>query len=251
MKAMILAAGYGTRLGELTQQIPKPMLPLDGEPLLSHTIRYLAGYGFDEIAINLHYRPEAITEYFGDGRSFGVRLHYSHEPELLGTAGGVKNVEGFFSDVEDFLVIYGDLFLEQDLSALWRSHLASGASATLLLHRGRSNSLVQMDEQGRIVAFVERPTAEERQAHPYPWVNSGVQVLTHTALSHLKPGAFADLPKDVYIPRLREVPIHGFPLTGFRIAIDSRERYAEAQQAALQTRTAGRLTVPQATPKAA
>jgi NDP-sugar pyrophosphorylase family protein len=236
MKAMVLAAGYGTRLGELTREVPKPMLPLAGEPLLAHTLRYLAGHGFDEVMVNLHFMPEMIRGYFGNGARWGVRLHYVEEKELLGTAGAVKNVESFFRDVDDFLVIYGDLLIDQDLGALLERHRASRAWATLLLHRGRSNSLVQMNEAGRIVAFLERPSPEERQAHPYPWVNSGAQVLTPRALAGLAPGRFADLPRHVYVPHAPTAPLYGCPLTGFRLAIDSPERYEDAQRAVVDGR---------------
>jgi len=79
MKAMVLCAGYGTRLGDLTKEMPKPMLLIAGQPLLAYTLRYLAHYGFDQVAINLHHKPEVITNYVADGSQFGVRVHYSYE----------------------------------------------------------------------------------------------------------------------------------------------------------------------------
>jgi mannose-1-phosphate guanylyltransferase len=96
MKAMVLSAGYGTRLGDLTREIPKPMLDVNGHPILTYILANLKKHGFTEVAINLHFRPELIREYFGDGKNIGLRLTYSYEPELLGTAGGVKNVQPFF-----------------------------------------------------------------------------------------------------------------------------------------------------------
>ncbi len=237
MKAMILAAGYGTRLGALTQRLPKPMLPLGDEPLIVYTIRYLASHGFDDLVINLHFQGRLVADFLGDGSSLGVRIAYSWEKELLGTAGGVRNVLDSFRGSREFLVIYGDLLIDQDLGAMVDFHRKRGAAATLFLHRRQgSNSLVEMDDAGRIVAFIERPTEEERRRNPYPWVNSGVQLLTPLLLARLVPGSFADLPKDVYIPNLRELPIFGFPLTGFRIAIDSPERYARARRAVLDGR---------------
>lgn len=237
MKAMVLSAGYGTRLGDLTRETPKPMLPICGEPLLAYTLRYLAHYGFDQVAINLHFKPEMIVDYFSDGLKFGVVLHYSFEEALLGTAGAVKKLEPYFSDVDDFLVMYGDLLIDQDLTALMKFHRAKRASATLLLHqRLGSNSLVQMDEANRITGFVERPTEAERQAAPYPWVNSGLQVLNRRMLAYIPAGQSADLPRDVYIPMLGLEPIYGFPLAGYRCAIDSPARYAEAQGAITEGR---------------
>jgi mannose-1-phosphate guanylyltransferase len=237
MKALVLCAGYGTRLGDLAREIPKPMLPIGGKPLLAYTLRYLARYGFDQIAINLHFKPDMIMEYLGDGSGLGVELRYSHEPVLLGTAGAVKKLEMYFADVDDFLVMYGDLLIDQDLVALMDFHRARQASATLVLHqRAGSNSLVKMDTANRIVGFVERPTEAERQAMPYPWVNSGLQVLNRRMLEYIPAGQPADLPRDVYVPTLDRELILGFPLTGYRCAIDSPVRYVEAQVAVAERR---------------
>ncbi len=241
MKALILCAGYGTRLGDLTREIPKPMLPVGSKPLLAYNIRYLAHYGFNEIAINLHFKPEIIKDYFGDGAGLGVALHYVYEETLLGTAGAVKNLERYFTDADDFLVMYGDLLIDQDLSAMLAFHRAKQASATLLLHqRAQSNSLVQMDTVNRITHFIERPTDEQRQAAPYPWVNSGLQILNRRMLAHIPDQQPADLPRDVIMPALQQEPIYGFPLTGYRCAIDSPSRYMEAQVAVAE----GRVKIP-------
>ena len=232
MKALVLCAGYGKRLGVHTREVPKCMLLLRGEPLLAYTLRYLAYYGFNEIAVNLHFNPEAITDYFSDGSKYGVVLHYSYEEALLGTAGAVKKLESYFADVDDFLIMYGDLLIDQDLSVLMDVHCARKAGATLLLHqRAGSNSLVRMDETNRIIDFIERPTPVEMNAVPYPWVNSGLQVLNRKMLAHIPTEIPSDLPLDVYIPALAREPIYGFPLSGYRCAIDSPERYAEAQLA--------------------
>src|SRR5690348_4118791 len=110
MRALILAAGEGTRLRPLTSERPKPMLPVGGTPILEHLIVLLRNHGIDEIAINLHYKPEAITDHFGDGRRFGVQLTYSPEAELLGSAGAAKQLDWFLSDT--FLVLYGDVLTD-------------------------------------------------------------------------------------------------------------------------------------------
>jgi NDP-sugar pyrophosphorylase family protein len=229
VKALVLCAGQGTRLGALTRDLPKPMLPIGGEPLLAHMLRHLCRQGYHEIAINLHQFPEAIPGYFGDGSGFGVRLHYVYEPVLLGTAGAVKNLEPFFAEVDDFLVLYGDLLLDEDLRAMREIHRARRADATLLLHqRQGSNSLVRLDEDGRITGFVERPSEQERRENPFPWVNSGVQILSRSLLHDIPVGRPADLPRDVYAPRVHSSLLVGVPLRGFRCAIDSPERYAAA-----------------------
>ncbi|MBV9028331.1 MAG: NTP transferase domain-containing protein, partial [Candidatus Eremiobacteraeota bacterium] len=98
MKAMILAGGLSTRLYPLTKMVPKPLVPVAGAPNAVHLLRYLKAYGFDDVAINVHYLADDIVAALGDGSQFGVKLQYSYEPELLGSAGGVKKIESFFDD---------------------------------------------------------------------------------------------------------------------------------------------------------
>ena len=140
MRAMVLCAGLGTRLGELTRQTPKALLPLHGRPILEYILANLRRHGFDEIAINLHTMPETIRGHFGDGAKFEVKLTYSHESVLLGTAGGVKKMEHFFRDGGPFLVHYGDILTDQDFTAMMRFHRERGALVTMLAHqRARRN----------------------------------------------------------------------------------------------------------------
>lgn len=95
MKALILTAGLGTRLGDLTKETPKPLLPMGREPMLTYVIQHIAGFGFHQIALNLHFHPEAIRSVVGDGSQFGVEVTYSFESELLGTAGALKPLDIF------------------------------------------------------------------------------------------------------------------------------------------------------------
>lgn len=236
MKAVVLCAGMGTRLGHLTKTIPKPMLPLNEKPLLAHTLHYLKKYDIREIAINVHFFAKKIMDYFKDGHSYGVRLHYSHEGKLLGTAGALVKLAPWLAGEEDFLVLYGDILIDQNISLLIDKHRNEQSFATLLLHkRKKSNSIVKMDDSGRIICFKERPSEEERKLlfkdDDEVWINSGVQVLSKDALEYIvNTGAF-DLPQDVYCNTVGNKRIFGVSLTGFRIAIDSPNRYHEAEQA--------------------
>jgi NDP-sugar pyrophosphorylase family protein len=231
VKALILCAGLGTRLGELTRETPKPLLPVGGEPLIAHTLRYLAYHGFGRVAINLHFKASLIRAFVGTGERFGVQVTYSLEEQLLGTAGAVKRLAEFWRGEREFLVIYGDLLVDEDLGAMLAFHRSRAAAATLLLHqRAESNSLVYMEPDGRITAFVERPGEEERGTTPHAWVNSGVQILCPSILEAIPDDRPSDLPRDVYVPLLTRVPIFGHPLGGYRCAIDSPSRYAEAQE---------------------
>lgn len=240
MKAMILSAGFGTRLGGLTKETPKPMLDINSRPLLEYIILNLAQYGFSDICINLHVMPEAITSYFGDGDVFNVRIRYSYETSLLGTAGGVKKMAEVLKPEEPFLVHYGDIITNQNLRNMYNFHRKHDPSATLLLHqRSRSNSIVVLDESNRIIRFLERPSEEERLGINSPWVNSGICILDPCVLSLIPDHAHCDLPKHIFSRLVDNGKAMGFPLTGYRCAIDSPQRLKEAQEAI----TAGILKV--------
>ena len=232
MKAMVLCAGFGTRLGDLTREMPKPMLPIHGQPMLAYILGNLKRHNFDEVIINLHFRPEIIRDHFGDGSRGGLKITYSPEPELLGTAGGVKNVEKFFQDVPDFLVHYGDVVTDQDFTAMLEFHRERKALATLLLHeRTKSNSVVTLDDEGRIVGFLERPSDEARAGHASRWVNSGICLCSPEIFAHIPAGRACDLPRDIFIHLVGRRRLFGFPLSGYRCAVDSPERLAEVKVA--------------------
>jgi len=229
MKAFILAAGEGTRLRPLTLTRPKPMVPLGGKPLLEHTIAWLRGHGIAEIAINLHYRPEVITSHFGDGSAFGVRLTYSLERELLGTAGGAKALEGFLD--EPFIVVYGDLLTALDLAPVMVSHERRGAAVTVVLYRVPNPwecGLVDMDATGRITRFVEKPPRDEVFTD---LANAGVYVMEPSVLPHIPSERFYDFGHDLF-PQLldADVPMYGHPTTDYVLDIGDHAKYARAQR---------------------
>lgn len=232
MRAMVLSAGYGARLGDLTRDMPKPMLRLQGHPMLEYMICHLARHGFNQIAINLHFMPDVIRDYFGDGSRFGVELVYSYEPELLGTAGGVKKMADFLGAEGAFMMHYGDVLTNQDFTAMLRFHRERNALATLLLHqRARSNSVVSLDEKGRIIGFLERPTEEARRGVLSPWVNSGICVCNPQLLDEIPADSVCDLPRDIFPRLIASGRLYGFPLSGYRCAVDSPDRLAEARAA--------------------
>ena len=227
MKAVVLCAGYGTRLGELTRETPKAMLPVAGRPVLEHIVRHLAQHGFDEIAVNLHFRPELIRERFGDGAALGVRITYLEEPELLGTAGTLTALRAFLQG-GPFLVQYGDILTDHDLSVLAEFHLAHDALLTLLVHdRPGSNSVAVLDGERRVTAFLERPPLDHPARRESSWVNSGLCMCSPRLLELLPPPP-SDLARDV-LPGLAGRPdVFAQPLAGRRVAVDSPERYRQA-----------------------
>src|SRR2546423_3096032 len=132
MRAMILAAGYGTRLWPLTIDRAKPAIPFMGRPLVGYVAEYLARFGCDEIAVNLHHRPESVRVALGDGSAFGVHLAYFPEPTILGTSGALDNARAFLNR-DTFIVVNGKIATDLDLDAALATHRRTGALATLVL----------------------------------------------------------------------------------------------------------------------
>lgn len=244
----MLCAGYGTRLGELTADIPKPMLELNGRPMLEFILANLRHSGFDEVMINLHFKPELIRGFFGDGSRWRIRISYTEERTLLGTAGGVKNVEKYFAGCSEFLVHYGDIVTDQNFRPMVDFHRERNALATLLIHeRSRSNSIAVLDAENRIVDFLERPHDAARRTANSGWVNSGVCICSHEVLSIIPRGKASDFPRDIFPDLVASRRFFGYPLSGYRCAVDSPERLAEAATAFAE----GRCRVSFATPPAA
>jgi len=231
MKAMVLAAGAGSRMGALTTHVPKPMLEVQGLPILEHILRNLARHGFDEVVLNLHHHPELIESHFGTGQRLGIAIQYLRESRLLGTAGSARNAASLLRGSGPFLLHYGDILTNQDLGAMVQAHVRTQAEATLLLHQRRSsNSVVVMDSEWRILRLLERPSEEERAAVDSPWVNSGVYLLESSVLDRIASAPPQDFPRDVFPAVIQEGRAFGFPLTGYRCAIDSPERLAQANK---------------------
>ena len=161
-RAMVLAAGLGTRLRPVTYSLPKPMVPVMNRPVMEHILRLLASHGLEQVVANLHWFPEVIESHFGDGTAAGVELRYSHEEALLGTAGGVRNAAGMLGD--EFLVISGDALTDLDLSAMRAFHRSHDGIATLATRRVENTSgfgVVITDEDGRVQGFQEKPDPSE------------------------------------------------------------------------------------------
>lgn len=136
MKAFILAAGFGKRLKELTKNTPKPLVKVDDIPLIVFVLHLLKKAGITDIIINLHYKGEQIENFLGNGNSCGLNISYSYEKDILGTAGGIKNVESFFEGEENFLVINSDIISDINLRDIINSHLDSASIATLGVKEG-------------------------------------------------------------------------------------------------------------------
>ena len=213
-KAMLLAAGRGTRLRPLTETVAKCMVEINGKPVLEHNVERLREHGVTDILINLHYLPKAVSNHFGDGSRFGVRIRYAYEPELLGTAGAVRNTAAFFD--APFFVWYGDNLSTCRLDRLRAFHEAKGSVATIALHHRddpTQSGIVGLDEQDRITRFLEKPRPEQVFSH---WVSAGILALEPRALEAIPRTGAPDFGRDVF-PALLE---RGAPVYGYRMADD-------------------------------
>jgi mannose-1-phosphate guanylyltransferase len=213
MRAMVLAAGLGTRLRPITYAMPKPMVPVVNRPVMEHIVRLLARNGFGEAIANLHWFPETIEDHFGDGSEFGIELTYSREEKLLGTSGGVRNAAGFLGD--SFLVISGDALTDIDLGAMRAFHESHDGIATLATKRVRDTSqfgVAITGADGRIQGFQEKPEPAEALSD---LANCGIYMFrseifdffpepgTSKAAGPDDPAGFADWAMDVF-PALLE-----------------------------------------------
>ncbi len=226
---MILAAGRGTRLRPLTNQLPKAMVPFADKPLLEYVVRLLAQHGFDDLVINLHHLPQVIADYFGDGRDWGVSIAYSPEDELLGTAGAVRQVADFFD--QPFLVYYGDNLTNFNLGDLWQTHHCEGEIASLGLLRmddPTTRGIVGLDARNRITRFSEKPRAD--QVFDNYWVNAGIYVVQPAILDCIPPDTHCDF-SEVFADLLAAGrPLLGHPMQGQLLSTDTAERYRHACQ---------------------
>lgn len=209
MKAAILAGGRGIRLGELTREIPKPMITIGDKPLLHHQVDLLIKYGIDDIIILVNYAKDPIIRYFGDGRTFGTSISYYEEPEPLGTVGGIKAIEEMLTT--DFLVVYGDVMVNMNLARFIRYHQEHKSECTLVLHPNdhpHDSDLVEINTTGRVVAFHPKPHADGSWYHNL--VNAGVYILSPLIMKFLEKGKKADFGREVFPRIFNQVSMYGY-----------------------------------------
>lgn len=245
MKALILAAGKGTRLQHLTLNCPKPMLPIQGQPLLAHLVCWLRAHNITQIAINVHHHPAVIMGYFGDGQRMDVNITYSYEEQLLGTAGAAKRLEAFLT--EPFVVVYGDVYTNLDLTRLihfheWHQQTAlPNLLATLALYRVPNPTecgLVEVDATGRITRFVEKPPMDQVFTE---LANAGVMICKPEILDFIPQNTVYDLGRNLFPALLAtDASLLGQALADdeFLIDIGTPSGYSRAQELAIHPRTA-------------
>jgi mannose-1-phosphate guanylyltransferase len=251
MRAMILAAGLGTRLRPLTYVMPKPVAPILNRPIVAWIAELLAKHGFGEVVANLSYLPEQIRAVLGDGSEFGLELTYSEETDPLGTAGGVGKVRDFLGETESFLIISGDALTDVDLGAMREAHegnAAKGAIATLATKRVDDTTqfgVAITDDEGRIQGFQEKPEPAEALSD---LANCGIYMFRHEIFDHFpppdhkspagdpdQPAGFVDWAMDVFPALLdNDVAFHSHEIDAYWNDIGSVEEFVQGNLDALR-----------------
>jgi mannose-1-phosphate guanylyltransferase len=225
MKAMILAAGKGTRVRPITYTIPKPMIPILQKPVMEFLVELLRQHGFDQIMVNVSHLAEEIENYFRDGQRFGVDIAYSFEGrivdgqlvgEAIGSAGGMRRIQDFSPFFDDtFVVLCGDALIDLDLTAALAWHRKKGSIATIVMKtvdpsEVSSYGVVVTDEDGRIKAFQEKPTVEDALSNT---INTGIYIFEPEVLNYIPSGEVYDIGGDLF-PKLVEMgaPFYGIPM---------------------------------------
>lgn len=228
-KAVILCAGAGTRLRPLTERCPKVMLPLNGKPLLEHHLWWLKRHGIEKVYINLHYLPRVVTNYFGDGKQFGVQITYSFEENLRGTAGALNGFRTHLN--ETFLVHYGDVYSELNITEMLYFHRRTKAAATLVVHptdHPHDSDIVVLDKHARIISIRRKP-----RSNRYGNLgNAACYILEPRTLNYIpnEEGEF-DFVRDVF-PRMISAgeALYGYLTEEFLYDMGTLDRYEKLKR---------------------
>jgi NDP-sugar pyrophosphorylase family protein len=250
MRAMILAAGYGTRLWPLTIDRAKPAIPFMGRPLVGYVAEYLARHGFRDVVVNLHHQSESVRAALGDGERFGVRLRYVEEPVILGTSGALDNARALLEG-DTFVVINGKIATDIDLSAALETHRRTGALATLVLRPNaeRERYSVVRVRDGRVEGFGGFPGSDNASGAPraapvggevksggrgdaseedVPLMFTGIQILDPRIFSFIPRGVFSHSVTDVYVPAMgRGEVVAAHVAGGYWHELSTVKRYLE------------------------
>ncbi|MEG4501478.1 NDP-sugar synthase [Microcoleus sp. F10-C6] len=246
MKAMILAAGKGTRVRPITQTIPKPMIPILQKPVMEFLVELLRQHGFDQIMVNVSHLADVIENYFRDGQKFGVQIAYSFEGrieegeligEALGSAGGMKRIQDFSPFFDDtFVVLCGDALIDLDLTAAVKWHREKGAIATIVMksvsrEEVPSYGVVVTDDSGRIKAFQEKPSVEEALSTD---INTGIYIFEPEIFNYIPSGKEYDIGSELF-PKLVEAgaPFYGISMDFEWVDIGKVPDYWRAIQSVL------------------
>lgn len=228
-----MAGGFGTRLRPLTNNIPKPMVPIVNKPILEHIINLLKEHSIKDYVVLLFYMPDVIRDYFGDGRKFGVKIRYIVPGEDYGTAGAVKLSENYIKD--KFIVISGDVLTDFNLTSIADFHDKKQTIATLSLYSAKNPlqfGIVLTNEKDRIVRFLEKPSSSEVFSDT---INTGIYIFNKEIFNYIPPGESFDFSKDLFPKLLKNnIPIFGFKTKGYWRDVGNLEEYIDANMDVLK-----------------
>jgi mannose-1-phosphate guanylyltransferase len=228
MRAVVLVGGFGTRLRPLTATIPKPMLPIGHEPMISRLVGRLARGGVTEVVLALGFRPEPFIAAFPEGRCGDVRLTYAVEPEPLDTGGAIRFAADFAGIDDTFVVANGDVMTDLDVAALVDAHRRFGAEATLHLIGVEDPSafgVVDLADDGRVHAFVEKPAPG---TEPSNLINAGTYVFEPSVLARIEPGRPVSVERDTFPRLVAEGSLYGVATDDYWIDAGRPELYRAA-----------------------
>jgi len=226
MIALILAGGIGERLRPITNNIPKPMVPVNGKPFLQYHIEELKRAGIKDIILCTGYLSNKIQEYFGDGSKFGVQINYSVEKKPLGTAGAIKNAEKYANNT--FLVLNGDSYLKLDYNKLINFHKSKKAKLTIALLEikdTRRYGLVNIDKEGKILSFDEKTNNTKGKL-----INGGIYIVEPNILKVIPGLIKVSLEKEIFPKLIKQGNVYGFVVNNYFIDIGTKESYIKAQK---------------------
>ena len=239
MKAMIFAAGLGTRLKPLTDTMPKALVPVAGKPMLEHVIEKLKTSGFDEIVINVHHFADQIIRFLIAKDNFGIRIHISDETDmLLDTGGGIRKAASFFDGNEPFLVHNVDILSDVDLKAIYEYHLTSGNDATLLVSPRKTVRYLLFNEANRLCGWVNKDTLQTKpKGFVYQpeiqkeYAFSGIHVVSPSLFKYMDEGWTGKFSiMDFYLQTCQEAQLGGYAKEDLQlIDIGKPETLAKAE----------------------
>lgn len=224
MRAMILAAGLGTRLRPLTSTIPKPLVEVAGRPMIHFALDLVRAAGIVDVAINLHHLGDQVRAALGDGSALGLRIQYFPEDPILDTGGAVANARAFL-DGAPFVLLNSDTITDVDLRAMIAAHAASGATATMLLRpdpEAERYGVIETDQRGRIRRFLGHPGPDLAASEPLrSLMFGGVHVIEPRIFAYMTPGVFS-ITRETY-PRMLDAgePLYAFVYDGFWRVLDT------------------------------
>ncbi|MBI2449532.1 nucleotidyltransferase family protein [Candidatus Pacearchaeota archaeon] len=229
MKVIILAGGLGERLRPLTDEVPKPLLPILGKPILEYCIENLKKHGLTDIILSVGYKSERIKEYFGDGSRFRVKILYNIESQPLGTGGAVKEIVNKLGIKDNFLLLWGDNIADYDISRMLTEHHKTNAEITMSLtpREDVENFGVIELEGNRIIKFVEKPKREEATSN---LINAGAFIIAPKALDILPDGKSSIERQCFESVSLNKKRYYAFKHKGYWFPTDTLEKYKQAEE---------------------